>query len=93
MTGFKVAKILQAQGDYVFIDIGKNSGLKENKRLYIYRTGRRISHPYTGGLLGQVVEKIGVVQVTSDIEDNTATVRILYSDFAIEKGDMLLLAK
>ncbi len=93
VTGFKDANLLQAQGDYLFIDIGKNDGLKENKRLYIYRKRRRISHPYTGALLGQVVEKIGVVQVTADIETKTATARIIYSDFDVKKGDMLLLAK
>lgn len=90
ITGFKEYKNLYGQGDYAFIDLGQASGIKEKDRLYIYREGRRISHPYTGERLGRVVERIGVVEVTPDIEYNNSTARIIYSDINVQKGDMLL---
>lgn len=90
ITGFKEDKNLYGQSDYAFIDLGHEDGLKEKDRLYIYREGRTISHPYTGEILGRVVERVGLLEVTSDIEYNNATARIIYSDYNIEKGDMLL---
>lgn len=93
ISGFKKQKVLHSQGDLVFIDIGRDAGLTENQRLYVYRRGRTIVHPYTGELLGDVVEMIGVIQVTSDIENSVATAKIVYSDRSVNKGDLLLLAK
>lgn len=91
IAGFKKQKAMHAQGDYLFIDMGKEHGITENQRLYIYRMSRYIAHPYTGELLGNLVEKIGEIQVMGDIEKKSATARIIYSDRSIETGDMLLI--
>lgn len=93
ITGFKTKRLLYAQGEYLFIDLGRENGITENQRFYIYREGRRIAHPYTGERLGSIVENIGEIRVTKDIEDYVSTARIVYADRSIKKGDMLLMAK
>ena len=93
VVDFKVKKKLQAQADYLFIDLGKEDKIKENQRLYIYRKGRSVTHPYTDELLGEIYTKIGEIRVTGDIEDYSSTAKIVYSYVSIEKGDMLLLAE
>lgn len=90
---FKVKKALQAQADYLFIDLGRDDEIKENQRLYIYRQGRSITHPYTNELIGEIYTKIGEIRITGDIEDYNSTAKIIYSHISIEKGDMLLLAE
>lgn len=93
IAGFKKEKVMHSQGDYLFIDLGREQGITENQRLYVYRMSRYVAHPYTGEILGSVVERIGEIRVAGDIEENSATARIIYSDRSIEEGDMLLLKK
>ncbi|MFC2062151.1 LysM peptidoglycan-binding domain-containing protein [Elusimicrobiota bacterium] len=93
ITGFKVNKLLHGQSDYVFIDIGVADGVTEGLRLNVFRRGRVVSHPYTGQTLGTVVEKLGCILVTGDVEDYTSTAKILYSHQSLNKGDMLLLSE
>lgn len=90
IVGFKLQKAINAQGDYLFIDIGKNVNLKRRQRLNIYRTSQYIAHPYTGEILGNVVELIGEIEVTADIEEKNATAKVIYSAGSVETGDMLL---
>ncbi len=93
IIGFTVNKYFQAQGDSVFIDIGREDGIKENQRLSIYRRGHSVIHPHTKENLGNVYEKIGVLRVTSDIEEYTSTAIVIYSDRHIKKEDALILAE
>jgi len=93
VVGFETSKKLNAQGDVAFIDIGKNDGISENKRLHIYRQGQEVIHPYTGELIGYVYSRIGTLCVTPDIEENRSAAKIIYSKFHIVKGDMVLFAQ
>ncbi|MFC2091403.1 hypothetical protein ACFLTD_01355, partial [Elusimicrobiota bacterium] len=87
---FKEQKTLYAQDDFVFIDMGRVDGLKEGRRMNIYRMGQYVVHPYSGEFIGNVVKKIGELQVTKDIEEDSATAIIVYCDREIEVGDLLL---
>ncbi len=93
IIGFKTSKILYAQGDYLFIDIGEYDGVSTGQQLNIYTQGREIYHPDTGAFHGRIVEKIGTVRVTGDIETNSSTARIVYSDGTVEEGYKLLLTE
>ncbi|MFW6173601.1 MAG: LysM peptidoglycan-binding domain-containing protein [Elusimicrobiota bacterium] len=90
IAGFKTPKAMHSQGDYLFIDIGREEGVKKGKRLYIYRRGRTVVHPYTGQVIGDVFDRIGIIQVIEGIKDHHSTARIIYSDIPVKKGDMLL---
>ena len=91
ISGFKKQKNLQHQGDIAFIDRGNQQGIKPGDKLGIYRMTGYVSQPYTGEFLGNIVEKIGELRVTNDIEETVATAQIIYSKKAVVLGDMLLL--
>lgn len=83
----KEKKFMTAYGDIVFIDLGKNQQVKPKARFTIYREGEEVIHPITGEVLGIMVEKIGVLEVTSDIEEDSSTAVIIDSRKPIEIGD------
>ncbi|MGM0441371.1 MAG: LysM peptidoglycan-binding domain-containing protein [Elusimicrobiota bacterium] len=93
VMGFENSNMLQAQGDHLFIDAGKNDGIKKDQQLHLYEQGREIYHPETGDLHGRIVRRVGTVRVTGDIEEETATARVVYTSLPIEKGQKLLLAE
>lgn len=87
----KEKKFMTAYGDVVFIDLGKNQQVKPKTRFVIYREGEEVIHPLTGEVLGIMVEKIGVLEVTSDIEEDSSTAVIIDSRKPIEIGDSIKL--
>ena len=87
----KEKKFMTAYGDIVFIDLGKNQQVKPKARFTIYREGEEVIHPITGEILGIMVEKIGVLEVTSDIEEDSSTAVIIDSRKPIEIGDSIKL--
>jgi hypothetical protein len=91
ITGVKEKKFMTAYGDIVFIDLGKSQQVKPKTRYTIYREKEEVIHPRTGEVMGIMVEKIGVLQVTSDIEENISTAVIIDSRKPIEIGDSIKL--
>jgi hypothetical protein len=91
IAGVKEKKFMTAYGDIVFIDLGKNQQVKPETRFIIYREGDEVIHPMTGELLGIMIEKIGILEVTSDIEEDSSTAVIRDSRKPIEVGDPIKL--
>ncbi|NIM02787.1 LysM peptidoglycan-binding domain-containing protein [bacterium] len=91
IAGVKEKKFMTAYGDIVFIDLGKNQQVKPETRFIIYREGDEVVHPMTGELLGIIIEKIGVLEVTSDIQEDSSTAIIRDSRKPIEVGDPIKL--
>jgi len=91
IAGIKEKKFMTAYGDLVFIDLGKKQNVKPKTRYIIYREGDEVIHPATGELMGIIVEKIGVLEVTADIEEDTSTALIIDSRKPIEIGDSIKL--
>ncbi|MDA7857984.1 LysM peptidoglycan-binding domain-containing protein [bacterium] len=92
ITGLKDEKLsMPAYGNLVFIDLGKDRGVKPKSRYGIYRKGREIVHPETGEYLGIIVRKIGLLQVTEDIEDYDSTALIINAKEPIKVGDNISL--
>jgi len=91
IAGVKEKKFMTAYGDVVFIDLGKNQQVKPKTRFIIYREGEEVVHPITGEILGIIIEKIGVLEVTSDIQEDSSTAVIRDSRKPIEIGDPIKL--
>jgi hypothetical protein len=91
IAGVKEKKFMTACGDIVFIDLGKSQQVKPKTRYAIYREKEEVIHPRTGEVMGIMVEKIGVLEVTSDIEENSSTAVIIDSRKPIEIGDSIKL--
>ena len=91
IAGAKEKKFMTAYGDIIFIDLGKNQQVKPKTRFTIYREGEEVIHPITGEVLGIMVEKIGVLEVTSDIEEDSSTAVIISSRKPVEIADSIKL--
>ncbi|MFQ5866687.1 MAG: LysM peptidoglycan-binding domain-containing protein [bacterium] len=91
IAGVKEKKFMTAYGDIIFIDLGKNQQVKPKTRFTIYREGEEVIHPITGEVLGIMVEKIGVLEVTSDIEEDSSTAVIISSRKPVEIADSIKL--
>jgi len=91
IAGVKEKKVMTAYGDLVFIDLGKRQNVKPKTRYTVYREGDEVIHPATGELMGIMVEKIGVLEVTIDIGEDNSTALIIDSRKPIEIGDSIKL--
>ena len=90
---FKEQKSMYSQGDWAFIDLGSANDVSVNQRFFIYRPAQYVVHPYTGEIMGNSFEMIGELVVMKDIQENSATSRIVYSNRLVEIGDMILMKR
>ncbi|NLB35404.1 MAG: LysM peptidoglycan-binding domain-containing protein [Elusimicrobia bacterium] len=90
VAGFKAEKLLQAQGDYCFINIGWANGVAEGDIFNVYQVGQPAMNPDTGKLMGEVYSKVGEIKVGVEISKDSATARILYSSESLKEGNPLL---
>ncbi len=84
-------KLLIGQGDVVFLNVGNSSGLKPRMRGVIYRRGRPMRDPSNGDLLGALAKRVGVVELTQEVQENTATAVVVTSDEPLRVGDYVKL--
>lgn len=74
--------------DLIYLNVGVSQGLAPGDRLGIYKRGERIRDPQSGQFLGYEVRRVGTVEVTNRIEDETCSTRVINSNTGIEIGDL-----
>lgn len=89
VSGEKDRKIIIGQGDTVFLDLGKKQNIKPLDRYTVYRKDRKIVHPETDENLGNLIRKIGVLEISTDIQANTCTGRVIMAREPVLVGDMI----
>lgn len=89
VSGEKDRKIIIGQGDTVFLDLGKKQNIKPLDRYTVYRKDRKIVHPETDEDLGNLIRKIGVLEISTDIQNNTCTGRVIMAREPVLVGDMI----
>lgn len=89
VSGEKDRKIIIGQGDTVFLDLGKKQNIKPLDRYTVYRKDRKIVHPETDENLGNLIRKIGVLEISTDIQNNTCTGRVIMAREPVLVGDMI----
>lgn len=77
-----------AQGDVVFLDRGRESGVHSGAVFYVIRPLGEVRHPFTNKRLGHFVRELGLVRVI-EVQDRTSTAEVLVSCDQIEFGDLL----
>jgi len=87
-----VGLVAHADGETVFLDAGAARGVRVGDDFVVFRRGREITHPTTGGHLGWEKVVIGTVQVTSvDAQLATARVtRLVDSSAPLAPGDVAI---
>lgn len=82
-------KILNVQGQQVWINRGKDGGLKKGDVLKVFRPGIELIDPDTGENLGSAETEIGKIKVTR-VNPKFTTAEVLNgSEETIEKGDIV----
>ena len=73
LTGY-VIKIESAE--YLYIDLGKESGMKKKKKLHVVRQGPGFKHPVTGKMLPGTKEKLGKIEICEDPGDGYSKCKV-----------------
>jgi hypothetical protein len=77
-----------AQGDVVFLNHGRGSGVQPGAVFYIIRPIGEVNHPFTKKRMGYFVRELGMLRVI-EVQDQTSTAEITVSCDLIELGDLL----
>jgi len=77
-----------AQGDIVFLNRGRGTGIQPGSVYYILRPLGLVNHPFTRKQLGYLVRELGMLRVL-EVGDHTSTAEITVSCDTVEFGDML----
>ena len=81
-------KFTFAQGDIVFLNRGRGSGIQPGAVYFIIRPLGEFKHPFTKKKLGFYIRELGLLRVL-EVGDQTATAEIAVSCDTVEFGDML----
>jgi len=81
-------KVLNVQGSQVFINRGKDGGLKKGDVLKVFRPGIELIDPDTGENLGSAETEIGKIKVTR-VNPKFTIAKIMAGDEPVEKGDIV----
>jgi hypothetical protein len=81
-------KVTFAQGDAVFLNKGRGSGIQPGAVYYIIRPLGEVRHPFSKKKMGHYVRELGLLRVI-EVQDQTSTAEITVSCDTIEFGDLL----
>ena len=78
-------EVLEAQGDTLTLGAGVRAGARVGLEVEVYREGREIKHPRTGGILGRAEDVLGTARITQAQE--TLSVAQAPAGLQIKPGD------
>jgi curli biogenesis system outer membrane secretion channel CsgG len=68
-------KIIKADGERAWINLGSSSGIKVGDRFNVFKVGEELVDPDTGAKLGATEEKLGTAEVT-DAQEKFSVVKL-----------------
>lgn len=77
-----------AQGDVVFLNQGRRTGVQPGAVYYVIRPIGEVKHPFTKKRLGYFVRELGLLRVI-EVQDQTSTAEITVSCDVVELGDLV----
>ncbi|MFA5858262.1 MAG: LysM peptidoglycan-binding domain-containing protein [Elusimicrobiota bacterium] len=93
IVGSQDDKFLISQGDIVYLNFGKNKGAKAGLKCIVYRISKSVISEDTGKDIGTAYLKTGVLEISSDVEDDVSTARVSIIYTPLEIGDLVRLIK
>jgi hypothetical protein len=81
-------KIHYSEGDVVFLNQGRGSGVLPGAVYYVIRPLGDVRHPFTHKKMGVLVRELGLLRVL-EVQDQTSTAQVTMSCDVIELGDLL----
>ena len=89
IAGAELEKSLQATGDIVFLNQGRNQGIAAGAEYLVVRPDHKVVHPATKESLGVYMQRMGHVRVLC-AQENTATALVIGACESVRAGDELL---
>ncbi len=89
IAGAELEKAMQATGDIVFLNQGRNQGITPGAEYAVVRPDHKVVHPATKEKLGTYIQRRGHVKVLCT-QENTATALVVGSCEDVSLGDELL---
>ncbi len=93
IVGSQDDKFLISQGDIVYLSFGKNKGAVPGKKCIAYRLSKSVSNEDASKDIGQAYLKTGILELTSDVEDDVSTARVTMIYMPLEIGDLVRLMR
>jgi curli biogenesis system outer membrane secretion channel CsgG len=84
--------VAEVDGGKIYLDAGKESGLKSGTNLKVVHPGKTIVSPATGLVIGYTENDVGTIQVTGNFGDNGSIAKSISGNIP-SKGDICKLAK
>ena len=84
-------KLLIAQDDVVYLNVGSANGAKAYMRGGIYRRGGKVKDPDTRRSLGYIMRRVGTFQLTENVGEESSTAIVTSSKEPIQVGDVVRL--
>lgn len=89
IAGAELEKDLQATGDIVFLNQGRNQGIAAGSEYLVVRPDHKVIHPATKEHIGTYMQRMGHVRVLC-AQENTATALVVGACESVRAGDELL---
>lgn len=87
LVGAKDSKTIFSRGDIVYLQLSKTEAA--SNEWVLYRKVKKVHHPKTGKLLGDLIEITGAIKVIERNED-AATAQVVHSKEAISMDDEIV---
>jgi len=81
--------IVNIDRESMYIDLGREKGIRKGSKCVAFREGEKILHPTTGEVLGKKVTKLGELLVLS-VQDRLAQVKVLDKEGEMKVGDKVV---
>jgi TolB-like protein len=82
--------VVTVDKDAMYIDAGREKGVRKGSKCVAFREGEKILHPVTGELLGRKVTKLGELLVMQ-VQDRLSQVRVVEKEEEIKVGDKIVI--
>jgi LysM repeat protein len=79
-------KILLAEGDIVYTNVGRSDGVQVGDLFTVFRTSKPVLHPFTGRKVGYKVAMFGEIEVVDVLGEKMSTAKITNSYREITRG-------
>jgi TolB-like protein len=81
--------VVSIDQDMMYIDLGREKGVRKGTKCVAFREGEKILHPTSGEVLGKKVTKLGELLVVS-VQDRLSQVRVLEKEADMKVGDKVV---
>jgi len=79
-------RVAELEGEKLYLDAGKESGLQTGMKLTVYRLGKEIVSPTTGLVIGRVEEKTGLIEIVDFFGEDGSIAKVISGK--ADKGDL-----